>query len=162
MAFTVISMDLRHFRHLITACLAALLLVAAVSPASAAPGDTARYERAVVKDTNAWRITNDLPVTGFSSCLDRYANSWAKTLATRVKSLKHRTPSQLRTIMRRCGKTSIAENLAANFPDGSATVRGWMGSPGHNRNMLGSSYRSTGVGAYYGGGRWYVVQLMGS
>lgn len=54
-----------------------------------------------------------------------------------------------------CGPmTSVAENIAAGNPDADATFEQWRTSPGHNTNMLGSSYTRVGLGRAVGGGTY--------
>lgn len=45
--------------------------------------------------------------------------------------------------------TTIAENVAAGYPDPAAVVTGWMNSPGHRSNILDGGVRHTGVGFAY-------------
>jgi uncharacterized protein YkwD len=42
--------------------------------------------------------------------------------------------------------SSLAENVAYNYPTASAVVDGWMKSRGHRANILGRSFRRVGVG----------------
>lgn len=39
-----------------------------------------------------------------------------------------------------------AENVARGYPDGQTTVREWMDSPGHRRNIVNCTYVTVGVG----------------
>ncbi len=41
--------------------------------------------------------------------------------------------------------TAVAENLAQGYTDDNALVAGWMASPGHRANILGTAYRDVGV-----------------
>lgn len=45
----------------------------------------------------------------------------------------------------------VGENIAGGWPFGSAQTvfEAWKSSPGHNKNMLGSSYRVIGIGLAY-------------
>jgi len=45
----------------------------------------------------------------------------------------------------------VGENIAGGWPFGSAqkVFEAWKSSPGHNKNMLGSSYRVIGIGMAY-------------
>lgn len=43
---------------------------------------------------------------------------------------------------------SAAENIARGHTTPSKTIRGWMNSPGHRRNILGPSYGKIGIGYY--------------
>jgi hypothetical protein len=43
-------------------------------------------------------------------------------------------------------KGPYGENVAKGYPTPEATVRAWMHSPGHRRNILSSRYTTIGVG----------------
>jgi len=51
----------------------------------------------------------------------------------------------LEPVLRACGGGSVGENLALGYPSAQATVDGWLASPGHRANLLGS-FTSIGVG----------------
>lgn len=54
-----------------------------------------------------------------------------------------------------CGpRTAMAENIAAGNSGAQATFEQWKNSPGHNTNMLGSSFKVIGIGRATGGGRY--------
>jgi uncharacterized protein YkwD len=40
----------------------------------------------------------------------------------------------------------VGENIASGFRTAAAVVRGWMGSPGHCRNILTPTFLDVGVG----------------
>ena len=42
---------------------------------------------------------------------------------------------------------AIGENIAAGYGTPEAVMRGWMNSPGHRSNILGTSYKRIGIGA---------------
>jgi uncharacterized protein YkwD len=42
--------------------------------------------------------------------------------------------------------SSVGENIATGFRTPAAVVRGWMGSPGHCRNILTPTFLDLGVG----------------
>jgi hypothetical protein len=50
----------------------------------------------------------------------------------------------------------MAENIAAGNSGAQATFTQWMNSPGHNANMLGSSFTILGIGRATGGGQYGV------
>jgi hypothetical protein len=54
------------------------------------------------------------------------------------------------------------ENIAAGYPDPDSVMDGWMNSPGHKANILGSAWE-IGVGYYSGSGKYweYWVQDFG-
>ncbi|MBL9021985.1 MAG: CAP domain-containing protein [Myxococcales bacterium] len=54
-----------------------------------------------------------------------------------------------------CGpQTAMAENIAAGNSGAQATFDQWKNSPGHNANMLGSSFTMIGIGRATGGGQY--------
>jgi uncharacterized protein YkwD len=54
-----------------------------------------------------------------------------------------------------CGpQTAMGENLAAGNSTATATFGQWKNSPGHNANMLGSSFVVIGIGRATGGGTY--------
>jgi len=55
-----------------------------------------------------------------------------------------------------------AENIARGYPNPSAVMAGWMGSPGHRANILNCSLRALGVGAARGNGGLYWTQDFGA
>jgi uncharacterized protein YkwD len=44
---------------------------------------------------------------------------------------------------------TVAENIAAGARDADSVVRGWLNSPGHCANLMGSQYREMGVAYVY-------------
>ena len=60
------------------------------------------------------------------------------------------------------GWQAYGENLAFGYADAQAVVLGWMESPGHRANILGTSFTQIGVG--FGrdqSGRAYYAQVFG-
>ena len=53
-----------------------------------------------------------------------------------------------------CSANIIAENIAAGNSTAQATFNQWQNSPGHNANMLNSSYIVIGIGRATGGGTY--------
>ncbi len=54
-----------------------------------------------------------------------------------------------------CGpSTAMAENIAAGNSGAAGTFTQWRNSPGHNTNMLGSSFTMIGIGRATGGGTY--------
>jgi uncharacterized protein YkwD len=63
-----------------------------------------------------------------------------------------------------CYNTWKGENIAAGYVTGASVFQGWKGSPGHNANMLGSSYRVMGLARVYVQGSpygWYWTNDFG-
>jgi uncharacterized protein YkwD len=58
--------------------------------------------------------------------------------------------------------SAMAENVAYGYPTAAAVMAGWMGSPGHKRNILNCSAKALGVGlAYTRDNTPYWTQLFG-
>lgn len=53
-------------------------------------------------------------------------------------------------------QTAMGENIAAGNSTADAVFTQWKNSPGHNANMLGSSYKVIGIGRATGGGDYGV------
>jgi uncharacterized protein YkwD len=51
--------------------------------------------------------------------------------------------------------STLGENIAAGYPTPEAVVAGWMGSPGHCRNLMNPNFTEIGVGYYAGGSGGY-------
>ncbi len=54
---------------------------------------------------------------------------------------------------------TAGENIAFGFPDPEMVMTGWMNSPGHRSNILGSGFDAIGVGVIEYGGNIYWTQL---
>lgn len=120
------------------------------------------HEKNVIKLVNAERAERDRVTLKSQRCLQRYADSWARSMALK-QSLQHRSSSSLRRVMSTCKLRGIGENIAYGYGSSRAVVNAWMDSPGHRANILRSSYRRTGVGAYRDAdGRLYHAQLFGT
>ncbi len=58
-------------------------------------------------------------------------------------------------------QVQYGENLAKNYQSGEDVVSGWMASPSHKANLLGSDYKTVGIAVYNYGGKWYWAQEFG-
>lgn len=117
-----------------------------------------RYAAAAVSATNARRVGHDLPRLRQHSCLQRFATRWARHMA-RTERLVHQ---DLGPILRRCGQSTVGENIAYGYPTGRAVVRGWMHSEGHRENILRPQFRLIAIGAARDDdGRWWSSQVFG-
>jgi uncharacterized protein YkwD len=57
---------------------------------------------------------------------------------------------------------AYGENLAFGYPDARTTVEGWMNSPGHRANIVGTAFTEIGAGhATDAAGRTYYAQVFG-
>lgn len=118
---------------------------------------------------NTYRQENSLTALTISTNLNRGSAWMTEDLATNnyfghIDSLG-RSPYQ-RAID--CGYPSGAgENLAAgsNWDTAAAAMAAWKASPGHNANMLTSSYSQIGIARFYKAGSqygWYWATTFGS
>lgn len=59
------------------------------------------------------------------------------------------------------GGGALGEIIAAGYPNAAAVVDGWMNSPGHRAQILGSAYQALGVGLVKGGsyGTYWTVDF---
>ena len=145
---------------ILASLLAGVALAATVLVAPAQAATTAEYEAEVVTATNTYRTAKGLNALKKSPCLEKKADAWAKHLATEVKKLEHRSPSNLKKVLKQCKKKRIGENLAVGYPTGTAVVTAWKNSPGHNANLLKANTSWYGVGAYHDGTQWWTVQMI--
>jgi len=140
-------------------------LVAAPAANASSATFANQVEAAIHKYTNAQRRAHGRRAVVRSSCVDRYAEGWAKHLRSTGR-FYHRS---WRTIVRGCHKSYASENIArysaGASPDKLARkiVGMWMNSSSHRRNLLSSRARTMGVGAAKSSnGRWFVVQNFAS
>lgn len=136
---------------------------AAAAPAHPARAE-ARFERRVLWHTNQRRARNGVRPLRLARCLDRRAEAWGARLV-RTGEFRHQP---MRVLSRRCGhpRRGVAENLYASTPRKALpfrTVRAWMRSPGHRRNLLNRRYTHVGIAAKWDArrNRWVVVQTFG-
>lgn len=134
----------------------ALVLAGATS---ASASESATFEKAIKTAGNVQRTAVDAKALAHSPCLDTYAEKWAKHIAAK-KTLTHRTSKMFVSIMKKCKKTSIGENLAMGQASGGAVVSAWMNSPGHRANLLNKGFRYVGIGSVKVDGRWWTAQLL--
>jgi uncharacterized protein YkwD len=140
---------------------AALLIAAALftSPASArtaqrpcahAHSPVARtsrpaLQRAVVCLVNQQRSRRHLPRLRENQRLNRSAQGWTNEMVGH-HFFSHGSNFSGRITAVGFDWQMVGENIAAGFRTPAAVVRGWMGSPGHCRNILTPSFLDLGVG----------------
>jgi uncharacterized protein YkwD len=113
----------------------------------------------IVGGTNAARADAGLPALSVNSCLTDMAQRHAERIAA-AQTLQHQ---DLNAVMRACGMSAAAENVAMNYEGPSSMVGQWLDSPGHRANLLSSRYSLIGVGtAQARDGSWYGVQVFGA
>lgn len=127
------------------------------SPAAAQSPNPPRTAQGMLAAVNAARASEGLtPLTledrlGAAAC--RQARDLARRALYDVEALGHQGSdgSTLATRLQDAGYNyrTAAENLAAGTGDPQNTVRLWLGSEGHRRNMLNPVFREAGA-AYLG------------
>jgi len=151
--------------------LAALIAFAAASPALAAggcatPGDGATLSAEIGRLLNAARAGKGLAPLRPSAALAAAASGHACDMVRRdYFAHESRSGGSVMDRARRQGYRAclIAENIAMGYPGVAQTHRGWMGSPGHRRNILMEGVAEFGLGVAapgpgQGGGlRWVLV-----
>jgi len=117
-------------------------------------------EQAFLTQINNYRVANGRSPLKASYMLSRA--SWWKSndMATNAYFGHDDTPigRSWSTRVRDCGytfNTYIGENIAAGYNTAASVFSGWQNSPGHNSNMLGSSYTVIGIGRVYVSGSPY-------
>ena len=141
----------------------AVLLLAAWAAVN--PGD---IEQRIFQSVNQARIQRSLPPLEWHQDLAHQARLHSRRMAER-RFFSHIDPQRggmaerIRSDPTLPRYRAAAENLY--FAQGSAdpareAVLRWLDSPGHRANLLGGSYRRTGIGVAAGrGGAYYVTQI---
>jgi uncharacterized protein YkwD len=122
--------------------------------------DLDEFESRILVRVNRVRARRDLPkVRVFQSCVDKYAERWARRLK-RTKQMRHR---DLDTVLDGCNLNWVGENLVSGTGlRPSVAVRAWMQSPPHRRVLLKRRANWAGIGVKVGGdGRTYAVLNFG-
>jgi uncharacterized protein YkwD len=118
----------------------------------------ASYESQVLYWTNVQRRSRGIRPLRAGSCVDRYAESWARHLAA-TTSFYHQL---MRPILSSCHRHSVAENIGRGNVSARRMVGLWMHSPDHRHNLLSRSSTRLGVGSVYSPrGQLYTVQDFG-
>ncbi|ANZ34708.1 hypothetical protein BBK82_00045 [Lentzea guizhouensis] len=127
------------------------LFLTVSSLAVAVPATAAADPRAdIVTLTNAERAKAGCGALKRHTALDTAAQSHSADMAKHnYFSHTGRDGSSPTARMQRAGyprNTGTGENIAAGYPTAAETVKGWLASAGHRRNMLNCAYKSIGVG----------------
>ena len=131
------------------------VVMAAPSAQAYAPSATTRasYDARVIQQINLIRVRAGRSSLRYTYCPAWFASHWAYHLAS-TWSFYHQS---MYPILRVCGATVAAENLARGNVGASAIVAAWMASPGHRANILDGRLNRVGVHAVYAGGQWVVA-----
>lgn len=120
-------------------------------------------EQQVAALVNAERARLGLNALTFDPALSRLA---AIRAAETVSQFSHTRPDgrQWHTVMKDGGYLyrSAGENIAYGYPSAEAVMKGWINSPGHYQNIIGSGFTKIGVGHVKVGNIDYWAQLFAS
>ena len=136
----------------------------APAPAAAPAAPAAAPVQQVVDLTNAARARAGLSAVRVDQRLVNAAQAHSADQAAR-DALSHAggDGSDLASRVARQGYAygTVAENVAAGYRDAASVVDGWMGSAGHQANILNGSVTHVGVGvAYAADGTAYWTQVL--
>lgn len=138
--------------------------VASGAPQSA---ELADVESRIMDGVNVERQKNGLTPLAGNDVLHDVARTYSRRMADE-SFFSHDSPSgdsvQDRVEARGLRFRAVGENLfqAVHVPAGDlarVAVEGWMNSPGHRGNILGTAYEQTGVGVWQVGNTTYVTQV---
>lgn len=126
-------------------------------------------EKAFLTLINNYRVANGRQPLKISYYLTRPSAWKSKHLGENSYFAHDDTPigRSWSTRVRDCGytySTAIGENIAAGYTTAASVFAGWQGSPGHNSNMLSTSYTAIGIGRHFVSGSpygWYWTTVFG-
>lgn len=121
--------------------------------------------RQMFEALNAYRSSKGLPALAYSKILERAADGHALDMYNR-NFFDHTNPDGDGPGERAidagfCRATAVGENIAWNQRSVSEVQVAWQNSPGHNANMVSTSYQYVGMGYYFSANGPYYVQLFG-
>jgi hypothetical protein len=153
---------------------ALLVLLLDLGLGSAAGAETpAEIEKKILEAANDYRAKNDVGKLVIDNRLNRIAQLHAKALAKADKfgdddRNAHVLDGKGPLDRVKAGKyefARITENVAYNIGSrdpAEDAMKGWIASPGHQKNLVDKLVTQTGIGAAKGAsGRWYFVQMFG-
>jgi len=136
----------------------ALVLLAVPSTFAAQPADDLTKMLCLV---NAERSKNGLKPLGMDSRLNN-ASKNQSTYMARKRRMSHSGEggSSPGDRVKKFGVKwkSVAENVAEGYTSIEKTMKAWMDSPGHRRNILGKDYTMFGSSVVKSGGKAYYTQ----
>ena len=138
------------------------LITLSPKPVNAA-SDVAAVEKSVHRQINQYRKKKGLPPLKLNGKISAIAREHSKRMADKKVGFGHSgSNSRYQKISKLIRWRGVAENVAYNMGfdnPGEKAVKGWIKSPGHNRNMVGK-YQVTGIGvAKNSKGEYYFTQL---
>lgn len=138
------------------------LITLSPKPVNAA-SDVAAIEKSVHRQINQYRKKKGLAPLKLNGKISAIARGHSKRMADKKVGFGHNgSSSRYNKISKIVKYRGVAENVAYNMGyknPGKNAVRGWIKSPGHNRNMVGK-YQVTGIGvAKNSKGEYYFTQL---
>jgi uncharacterized protein YkwD len=120
---------------------------------SVCPVFNASYEARVIDLINAERTNVGLPALSTQDQLGSAAQLHSVDMAcnnyfshTGLDGLNSGERAQRQGY----GSSYVGENIAAGYSSPESVVQGWMNSPGHKANILGTTYTEIGVGYAFG------------
>jgi len=129
-------------------------------PAGWTPRPPSVEEQFFFKSANHERAEQGLPQLKWDEALAVAARKHAALMADQ-EELSHRLPGEaaLDTRIAQAGArfSSVGENVASG-PELSEIHTGWMHSPGHRANILGTHFNALGVGVVQRDGQFYAVE----
>ena len=125
--------------------LSALFLVAACAQAT-----PSQDEQHILKAINHFRMTHLLMPLKFDEHLNKIAMQHSQNMAKHHIPVGHQGFDQrFKTIRLQIDNVAqAAENVASGFRNVDMVIDGWIHSPGHRQNILGS-YQLTGIAIAY-------------
>ena len=138
----------------------AVASIVAVSAKAQGSGNTREAEQFFFKSANRERAEQGLPQLKWDETLATAARKHA-TLMADQEELSHRLPGEaaldVRIAQAGARFSSVGENVAIG-PEPPEIHTGWMHSPGHRANILGTHFNALGVGVVERDGQLYAVE----
>jgi uncharacterized protein YkwD len=118
-------------------------------------------EQSIHNQVNQYRQAQNLPPFAFDETIANHARAHSLAMANAGKISHSGFDGRAAAIEQTIPYSSVAENVASNQgyenPDNTA-IKGWIKSPGHQRNMVGD-FDLTGIGVVERGGSYYFTQI---
>jgi uncharacterized protein YkwD len=124
------------------------------------PRDKTDLRQDILKYTNRFRESKNLPALVMNSELNEIAEKHTLNMATGRVPFGHQGfPQRSELIRKKLKCWNVAENVSFGINSGKDAVELWETSPGHRLNMLGD-YKYIGIGtAVDRSGRKYFTQI---